>query len=315
VARYLARRSLRVLGTFFGLTWAAFLLVRLMPVDLCTSQLGFAAANRSLYEQCRIQNQLDQPIPVQYLTWLGRFARGDLGTDRATGQPMLEFLARKLVTSLELLALSLPVSVALGTALGLYLASKAGSRTDGVLSTATMALVSAPAIIVGSALPFLFAVKLRWLPVQGLPPLGRYPLRHLESLIMPVLVLILSQIPLFTRVVRAEAITVLQSDFVAAARGKGLRNRLILRRHVLRPSSIPLATVTATYIGEAVSALIVVERLFRLDGFGSAFVGAITARSTFLMMTLVTMGAAIWMVVSALLEVVYVKLDPRLARS
>ncbi len=315
MARFLAGRIARLVITFFALTGSAFALIKRMPIDLCTSQLGFAAANKALMAQCRAQNLLDKPAPIQYLNWLGRFVRGDLGTDRSTGQPMLEFLARKLFISIELLAISVPISVVLGTALGLYMASKQRTKVDGALSAATLAMVSTPAMVLGSVLPLILSVQFRWLPVQGLPPLDRYPIRHLQSLVMPVLVLAVAQIPLFARVVRAEAIATLQADFIDVARGKGLRKSLVLRRHVLRPSAIPLATVTATYIGEAVSGVILVERIFRLNGLGTMFVGAITARSSFMLMTLITLSALVWVVVAALLEVLYLWLDPRLART
>jgi peptide/nickel transport system permease protein len=161
----------------------------------------------------------------------------------------------------------------------------------------------------------VFVAHLGWFPASGLPPWSVDPVRHVKSLVLPVTTLVLFQLPIIARVVRADMITTLQADFVTAARGKGISDRRILVRHVLRPSSFTLITVAGLQAGELVTGLVIVERLFNLDGLGSMFYGAVTARSSFLLMTLVTYTVLFWVVLNMVIDVLYVCLDPRLRRA
>ncbi len=161
----------------------------------------------------------------------------------------------------------------------------------------------------------VFVAHLGWFPASGLPPWRVDPVRHIKSLVLPVATLVLTQLPMIARVARADVITTLQADFVTAARGRGLSDTRILVRHVLRPSSFTLITVAGLQAGELVSGLVIVERLFNLDGLGSMFYAAITARSSFLLMTLVTYTAAFWVVLNMLIELLYAWLDPRVRRT
>jgi len=174
--------------------------------------------------------------------------------------------------------------------------------------------VSVPVFVTAVVLIIVFVGHLGWFPASGLPPWSVDPVRHVESLVLPVVTLVLIQLPVIARVVRADVITTLQADFITAARAKGLSNRRILLRHVLRPSSFTLVTVAGLLAGELVTGLVIVERLFNLDGLGSMFYGAITARSGFLLMTLVTYTAVFWVVLNLIIDLLYAWLDPRLRR-
>jgi peptide/nickel transport system permease protein len=177
-----------------------------------------------------------------------------------------------------------------------------------------MSFLSVPVFVSAVVLIIVFVAHLGWFPASGLPPWGVDPWRHVKSLVLPVTTLVLVELPVIARVVRADVITTLQEDFVTAARGKGLSDARILVRHVLRPSSFTLITVAGLQAGELVSGLVIVERFFNLDGLGSMFYGAITARSSFLLMTLVTYTAAFWVVLNMVIDLLYATLDPRLRR-
>ena len=199
--------------------------------------------------------------------------------------------------------------------MGMVMAYRQGSRLDRVLTGLCMSFVSIPVFVSAVLLIIVFVAHLGWFPASGLPPWSVDPVRHVKSLVLPVTTLVLFQLPVIARVVRADMITTLQADFVTAARGKGLSDRRILVRHVLRPSSFTLITVAGLQAGELVTGLVIVERLFNLDGLGSMFYGAITARSSFLLMTLVTYTAAFWVVLNMVIDVLYACLDPRLRRA
>jgi peptide/nickel transport system permease protein len=241
--------------------------------------------------------------------------RLDLGTDPISRRPLSVLLGMRLGRSLELVAASLTLSLVIGVLMGTVMAYREGSRLDRILSGLCMSFVSIPVFVSMVFLIIVFVGHLGWFPASGLPPWRVDPVRHIKSLVLPVTTLLLLQLPMIARVVRADVSTTLRADFVTAARAKGLSDRRILVRHVLRPSSFTLITVAGLQAGEVVSGLVLVERFFNLDGLGSMFYGAVTARSSFLLMTLVTYTAAFWVVLNMVIDLLYAWLDPRIRRA
>jgi len=305
----------RLVLVFFAATFGCFVLLSRLPGDACIAQLGFNAGIPGLLEKCRHAYGLDQPLLQQYVNWLWHMVRLDLGTDPISHQPLSVVIGWRLERSLELVVLTMFVSLAIGILLGTLMAYREGSRLDGVLSGLCMSMVSIPVFVSAVFLILVFVGHLGWFPASGIPPWKVDPVRHIKSLILPVMTLVLVQLPVIARVVKTDVSTTLQSDFVSAARAKGLSDRRILVRHVLRPSSFTLITVAGLQAGELVSGLVIVERLFNLNGLGSMFYGAITARSSFLLMTLVTYTAAFWVILNAIIDLLYAWLDPRVRRT
>jgi peptide/nickel transport system permease protein len=251
----------------------------------------------------------------QYGNWLGHMVRLDLGTDPISHRPISVLIGARLGRSLELVGATLFISLMIGVLMGIVMAYRQGSRLDRVLSALCMSFLSVPVFVSAVVLIIVFVAHLGWFPPSGLPPWRIDPVRHIKSLVLPVMTLVLVELPLIARVVRADVIETLHEDFVTAARAKGLSDARILVRHVLRPSSFTLITVAGLQAGELVSGLVIVERFFNLDGIGSMFYGAITARSSFLLMTLVTYTAAFWVVLNMVIDLLYAWLDPRLRRT
>jgi peptide/nickel transport system permease protein len=306
-ARTLARLAL----VFVVVTFVAFLLLARLPGDLCIAQLGFNAGVPGLLEKCRHSFGLDRSLIHQYVAWLGHFVRGDLGTDPISRRPMTVMLGMRFGRTLELVVITMTLSLLIGTVAGLAMAYREGRWLDRLLSASSMVAVSIPVFVVMVFFQTVLVGRWGLFPPSGLPPWSVDPMRHLHSLVLPVTTLVLVEFPVIARVVRADAITTLQSDHVAAAKSRGLSHRAVLTRHVLRPSSFTLVTVAGLQAGELVSGLVVVERYFGVDGLGSMFFGAVTARSGFMLMTLVTIGAATWVVLNATVDLVYTWLDPR----
>jgi peptide/nickel transport system permease protein len=313
VAR-VAATLVRLALMFFVVTFVAFVLLARLPGDLCIAQLGFNAGVPGLLEKCRHSFGLDRSLLHQYVAWLEHFARGDLGTDPISRRPMTVVLAMRFGRTLELIVITMTFSVVLGTAAGLVMAYREGRWLDRLLSASSMVTVSIPVFVIMLVLQAYLVGRWGLFPPSGLPPWSVDPIRHLHSLVLPVTTLVLVEAPVIARVVRADAITTLQSDYVAAAKSRGLSSRAVLLRHVLRPSSFTLVTVAGLQAGELVSGLIIVERYFGLDGLGSMFFAAVTARSGFMLMTLVTIGAAMWVVMNAAIDLFYGWLDPRVRR-
>jgi peptide/nickel transport system permease protein len=314
LARWLVTRIARLIVVFFAATFGCFLLLSRLPGDACIAQLGFNAGVPGLLEKCRHAYGLDQPLLQQYANWLSHMVRLDLGTDPISRLPLTVVIAMRLERSLELVAATLIISVVVGVLMGIVMAYKEGSALDRVLSALCMSFVSIPVFITTVLLILIFVAHLGWFPATGLPPWSVDPVRHVESLVLPVTALVLVQLPVIARVVRTDMITTLRADFVTAARAKGLSNRRILLHHVLRPSSFTLVTVAGLLAGELVTGLVIVEQFFYLNGLGSMFYGAVTARSSFLLMTLVTYGVAFWVILNIFIDVVYAWLDPRVRR-
>jgi peptide/nickel transport system permease protein len=302
-------------ATFFVATFGCFVLLSRLPGDACIAQLGFNAGIPGLLEKCRHAYGLDQSLLQQYGNWLSHMVRFDLGTDPISKQPMSVVLGMRLGRSLELVAVTMAISIVIGVFLGTLMAFRRGSLLDRVLSALCMSFVAIPVFVSAVLLIVVFVAHLGWLPASGLPPWSVDPVRHIESLVLPVTTLVLVQLPIIARVVRTDMIITLQADFVTAAKAKGLSTHRILLRHVLRPSSFTLITVAGLLAGELVTGLVIVERLFNLNGIGTMFYGAITARSSFLLMTLVTYTAAFWVVLNMVIDLLYAWLDPRLRRT
>jgi peptide/nickel transport system permease protein len=315
LARRLLVHAVRLVGVFFVATFGCFVLLSRLPGDACIAQLGFNAAVPGLLEKCRHAYGLDASLLHQYVNWLSHMVRFDLGTDPISHQPMTVVIGMRLGRSIEIALITLVISLVVGVILGTIMAYRQGSRLDRILSALCMSFVSIPVFVTAVLLLIVFVAHYGLLPASGLPPWSVDPVRHVQSLVLPVICLVLVQLPVIARVVRADVITTLQSDFVAAARAKGLSHRRILTRHVLRPSSFTLITVAGLLAGEVVSGLVIVERLFNLNGLGSMFYGAITARSSFLLMTLVTYMVAFWVVLNLVIDLLYSWLDPRIRRS
>jgi len=307
-------RAARLVVVFFASTFGCFVLLARLPGDSCIAQLGFNAGLPGLLDKCREAYGLNDSLLRQYLNWLDHMFRLDLGTDPISRRPMTVVIGMRMGRSLELVATTLVISLVIGVFLGLLMAYHQRSRLDRVLSALCMSFVSVPVFVTAVVLIIVFVGHLGWFPASGLPPWSVDPVRHVESLVLPVVTLVLIQLPVIARVVRADVITTLQADFITAARAKGLSNRRIRLRHVLRPSSFTLVTVAGLLAGELVTGLVIVERLFNLDGLGSMFYGAITARSGFLLMTLVTYTAVFWVVLNLIIDLLYAWLDPRLRR-
>jgi peptide/nickel transport system permease protein len=308
-------RAARLVVVFFAATFGCFLLLSRLPGDMCIAQLGFNAGIPGLLEKCRHAYGLDQSLLHQYGNWLGHMVRLDLGTDPISHRPVSVVIGMRLGRSLELVAVTLTISLVIGVVMGMVMAYRENSLLDRVLTALCMSFVSIPVFVSAVVLIIVFVAHLGWFPPSGLPPWSVDPVRHIKSLVLPVTTLVLIELPMIARVVRADVITTLQSDFVSAARGKGLSDARILARHVLRPSSFTLVTVAGLQAGELVSGLVIVERFFNLDGLGSMFYAAITARSSFLLMTLVTYTAAFWVVLNMIIELLYAWLDPRIRRT
>ncbi|KQM75223.1 ABC transporter permease [Xylophilus sp. Leaf220] len=289
--------------------------------DPTVSLLGDDA---SLEERQALTRSLgfDQPVPVQYLRYLGHALQGDLGISYRLKRPVLEVIAERLPATLELALVAAVLAVVGGVALGVYTAI----RREGLVSRAVMAVslvgVSLPTFLVGIGLIYLFAVELRWLPSFGrgeTVALGAWNTGFLTasgwaSLLLPAFTLGFYKLTLIMRLVRAEMLEVLRADYIRFARARGLPERRIHYGHALRNTLIPVVTITGLQIGSLIAFAIVTETVFQWPGVGLLFITSIQGVDVPVIAAYLLMIAVLYVCINLLVDVVYLLVDPRLRK-
>jgi peptide/nickel transport system permease protein len=311
--RIVRRKLLQLIPVLLIVTFVTFALLNLLPGDVTLELLG-SDATPSAIARVRAELRLDDPLVVRYLRWLGQALQGDLGRSFITGEPVMAALARSLPVSIELMALSLLLSLSLAVPAGLLAAYRAGQSIDKLLSALAALLLSAPSFMLGLVLMFFLALTLKWLPAVGYVPLSEGILGNLRSFAIPVLTLALVEWPVFMRILRSDAIVTLQQDYVLLAKAKGLRNVHILFRHVLKPSSFTLITVAGLTIATLIGGALVVETIFALPGVGRLLIGSINSRDFMMVQGAVALIAVGFVLVNFAIDTLYSVLDPRVAR-
>ena len=307
MARYLTKRVFMALVTIFVTTIAVTFLIHLVPGD--PVQIMYAQSQGTTPEQLdaiRARLGLDEPLPVQYLAFLGRLLEGDLGYTIRGQQPVLELLLERLPNTLALAGAAMAIAIAIGLPVGFFAAYRRGTWTDSSLMIVAIAGVSIPHFWLGLMLMFLFAVNLGWLPVAGTGP---------ANLILPALTLGLSNAAIVARMTRSSMIDVMGQDFVRTAHAKGLPKAMVLNAHVMRAGLIPIVTMMGLQFTHMMGGAIVVENIFAWNGIGRLAIDAIFQRDYPLIQGFILVFATTVVIVSLLIDLVYAVLDPRIRRA
>jgi peptide/nickel transport system permease protein len=314
VARFVARRLAHAILVILIVTFAITFLLDLSPGDPAYAILGESATPemvKSIHEQLN----LDEPIYTRYVDWVGQVAQGDFGTSQQTQEKVSDLIIKRFPVTFEVILLGLLMALAVSIPIGVYSAYRADGRFDHFWGGITSAVVSTPPFVSALLVVYVFALLLRDFPIH-FPALGWVPISEglLDNLwyaFLPSLTLALVVVPFFSRVLRADMIATLQSDFILTARAKGLPNRRILLRHALRPSLFSLVTLAALSIGSLIGAAIVVESLFNLPGLGSLLIQSVLNKDLVVVQGLVMFLALLYIVVNSLTDLAYGFLDPR----
>jgi peptide/nickel transport system permease protein len=311
--QYFLRKFLRLILVLLLVATATFLLLDLLPGDVALTLLGSEATPAAI-AQVRAELGLDRPLVLRFLHWFAGFLQGDLGRSYITQVPVLESILDRLPVTVELMVLSQLLALLIAVPAGVVCAYRAGSRIDRLVSSAALLLLAAPVFITAILLMFLFALKLRWLPSTGYVPFTVDPGRNLAHLALPTLAIALSEWPPLFAVLRADMIKILQQDYIALAKAKGLSPAFILMRHALRPASFTLVTITGLQIAAAITGALVVETIFGLPGVGRMLTGAVYNRDMMLVQGCVAVISVGYVVVNFGVDMIYAMLDPRIRR-
>ncbi len=308
---YVRQRLLLVLPTVIGSTMLVFILVRVLPGDVADVLLRDVQDPRAA-EELRRQFGLNQPIPVQYIRWLGNALRGDLGTSLWTNRSVLDRLRVTVPVTMELAVLAMGFSVLIGFTVGTVAAVYQDRAPDYALRTVSILGLSIPSFWLGTLLLVLPATWWGYSPPLLYKQIWEDPVRNLQQMAFPALTLGMGLSAITARMVRSAVLEVRREDYVRTATAKGLAGRTVLRSHVLPNSLITVITLLGSQLGVLLGGTIIIERIFTLPGLGSLVLESLALRDYPQFQANVLVFAVMLIVVNLAVDLGYSRLDPRI---
>jgi peptide/nickel transport system permease protein len=310
MGRFLARRAGAALITLFVSSIIIFLAVRKLPGG---PAVALSAENTNPKAIAAITHKygFDQPLPVQYATWLSHVIRGDFGTSPRTGLPVSTSLANALPVTLELAILAMLLAIVLGIPAGVLAARRPGGVGDYAGSTLALAGLSIPHFWFGILLILLFSVTLTALPAAGFVPIGLDVGQNLLHLLMPAVVLGAGLAAVLMRQTRSAVIDALGSDYVRTARAKGMSGANVLLRHALRNSLTSVVTVMGLQLGGLIAGVVTIEQVFSIPGIGKMTLDAVFQRDYSTLQAVVLITTLGYVLVNFLVDLSYSVINPR----
>ena len=311
---YLLKRALSLPLTLLGVSVVTFVFLRLIPGDAIVARLGTATAlTPEQMASMRALFGLDQPLHMQYLSWLGSLLRGDAGFSIRTGQPVASEIMARLPVTIELAIGATLVALAVGIPLGLLSALRPNTAWDAFARGFGLIGLALPNFWLGTLLILLFARYLRWMPnTGGYVDLFADPLANLRFLVFPAVTLGVAMAAVVMRTTRSAMLDVLGADYVRTAHAKGLAAALVIQRHALKNGLIVVVTILGVQAGYLLGGAVIVEEVFSLPGIGRMLLNAINQRDYALVQAGVLVIATLFVFANTLVDVLYGFLDPRI---
>ncbi|MGH6920481.1 MAG: ABC transporter permease [Geminicoccaceae bacterium] len=302
---YAARRVLGLIPVLFTAVVLCFIAIQLVPGDPIMVLLSDQSGDPELEARLRADYGLDRPLIVQFVDYLAGVLRGDFGMSfRFANLPVSEVIGTSLAISPILALSALAIALSLGLVLGTFAALRRNTAADTAVIVVLVAGISIPNFAMAAFLVYLFAIRLKVLPVAG----WGSP----EQVILPVLVLAIPPMAYIARLTRTYMLEVLQQDYIRTARAKGLRERIVIWRHALRNTLVPLLTTVGIIFGGLLSGTFVVETIFNIPGLGRLAIEAIFARDYPVTMAIVLLFTLFYAGINLLIDLLYGLIDPRI---
>ena len=308
---FILRRLLSAIPTLILVSLFVFTLQKLLPGDPVQAMAG-EERDPAVMEYLREKYRLNDPLPLQYVHWVGNVLQGDFGTSLRTEQPVTVLLASKLPVTIELAVLALIIALVIGIPTGVISAVRKGTSVDYAANVFALSGISIPHFWLGILLIMIFAVKLQWLPASGFVPLGEDVGQNLKTLILPAFVLGAGLSGVLMRHTRSAMLEVLRADYVRTARAKGLFPRTVILKHALRNALMPIITLTTLLFGELLGGAVLTEQVFSIPGFGKMIVDAVFNRDYAVVQGVVLCVAIGFLLLNLLADVLYRLINPRL---
>ena len=300
----------------FGVSVLSFLMIRLIPGDAVQIMLGAnAEVTPAQIAALRAKLGLDQPMVLQYGDWAWRALHGDLGTSVWTGRPVLEEILPRVGVTAELTLLSLAVAAVLAVPLGCLMATARRRSADYTIRLLSIVGLTLPSFWLGTMLLYGVAALAPDAQLLGWVPFGEDPLGNLQRIILPVIALALPVLASLSRVMRASMVEVMRQDYIRTARSKGLSEGSVVGVHALRNAVLPFMTSFGIMAGYLFGGSVVVEQVFALPGLGRLMLGAIAERNYPLVQASILLATLSFVVINALVDVLYAVVDPRISRA
>lgn len=312
---YVTKRLLLIVPTLFGVAAVVFVIMRVIPGDVTLLILGGDQTGRIDPQQLaamRHQLGLDQPIAVQFGTWLWSVLRLDFGTSLWTGQPVIEEVLIRLPLSLEVAILATIVSVLLAIPLGMIAAVRQDTWVDYAIRIVSIGGQAIPSFWVGILVILFLVIYFGWGPPLEFTPPWVDPWANFQQLVWPVLTVGYRYAAVTTRMTRSTVLEVLREDYIRTAWAKGLRQRAVVIRHALKNAMLPVITLVGTEFAFLIGGLVVTETVFTLNGVGRFVVDAVAHRDYPVVQALVFLIALCFVVVNLLIDLTYAWFDPRI---
>lgn len=309
---YILKRLLYLIPVLFIVSVIVFSLIHLIPGDPATILLGTEAADEELLERVRESMGLNQPIHVQYGIWIRHVLQGDLGESISTGKPVSQLILERLPFTVELALYSLLLILILAIPFGTMAAVSSRRGVEFAFQSFTLLGLSVPDFVSGILFILVFSVSLGWFPIVNFPALTAAPLLNLKAFFLPALTLALPQAAAISRMVRSSVFDVSRQDYTRTARAKGLSERVVIYKHMLRNAMIPTLTLIGIVTGYLLGGVIVVEYVFAIPGLGRLGVNAIAQRDYPTLQAIVLFVVTAFVLVNLLVDILYAYINPRI---
>lgn len=311
MAAYVLRRLGQTVVVLLGVSVVVFAIVHLIPGDPVRLALGIRY-DPEVAEAMRERAGLDRPLVLQYLSWLADAVRGDLGVSFRSGRAVSEVIGARIVPTASLALAAVAVGLVIALPLGIVSAVRSGRLTDYAATAVSQVGISVPDFWMGLMLILLFSLTLGWLPPSGYVAFTDSPLDWARYVAMPAVTIGVITGSVLTRFVRSAMLEALAQDYTRTARAKGLAERVVILRHVLKNALIPVVTVTGLQLAFILGGVIVVEIVFAWPGLGWLTLTAIENRDYTVLQGTVLLFALIFLLVNLLVDLLYAWLDPRI---
>ena len=300
----MARRLLLTIPVLIGASFLIFAMVYALPGDPIRALGGDRPLTPAVVAELRDRFNLDDPLGIQYLKYVGDLLQGDLGTD-VRGRPVSETIARVLPVTIKLPLVAIAFEILMRLVAGVLAGIRRNSFFDNLLLVSSTLVVSIPILVLAFVSQFLFGLKLGWFPIAGTQ-------EGLYSYLLPGLVLASGSLAYVARLTRTSLVENLRADYVRTARAKGLPGRTVVVRHTLRNSLIPVITFIGADIGALMGGAIVTESVFNLPGIGREVYDAVRAQEGAVVVGIVTLMVFFYIFFNLVVDVLYAVLDPRI---
>ncbi|MGV3651336.1 MAG: ABC transporter permease [Devosia sp.] len=305
------RRVVVAIPTLIIVSMLIFGLQRMLPGDPILTMTA-EETNPEVVAFLREKYRLDDPMPIQYLAWIGNVLRGDFGSSIRTGLPVTEMILQKLPITVQLATMAMIMAMLIGIPAGIIAAVRKNTATDYVANTVALSGMSIPNFWLGIMLIMVVAVQWKLLPASGYVPLTQDAWLSIRSMLMPAFVLSTAVAAYLMRHTRSAMLGVLNSDYIRTARAKGLLSKTVILKHALGNALMPIVTLSTLLFGDLLAGAVLTEQIFVIPGFGKLIVDAVFTRDYAVVQGVVLFTAIGFIFMNLVADMLYILINPRL---